>query len=121
MLFECRHTGAAVDAAGEQMVAVGLGAAVRAADANEVDAVVQELAADFVDGAVGVRQQQDGSARFKELFLHGIEHAEGGLARAGRANDEEQVARLFHPQGQVVEVAIVALQCPCSVYLGLAL
>ena len=40
------------------------------------------------------------------MFLQHVDHAEGGLARAGRSDDEEEVLGLLHAQHQVVELRI---------------
>ena len=97
-----------------------------AAQAHEIDALAYQFAAHLVHSPVGEREQQYRRAFLHELFLQHVDHAEGGLTRAGRSDDEEEVPGLLHAQHQVVELrvalaGVVALECERGVDPRLAL
>ena len=105
----------------EQVGAVSLMTAQLAAQA-----LAYQFAAHLVHSPVGEREQQYRRAFLHELFLQHVDHAEGGLTRAGRSDDEEEVPGLFHAQHQVVELrvalaGVVALECERGVDPRLAL
>ena len=77
-----------------------------ASQAHEIDALAYQFAAHLVHSPVGEREQQYRRAFLQEVFLQHVDHTEGGLARAGRSDDEEEVLRLLHAQHQVVELRI---------------
>ena len=56
-----------------------------ASQAHEIDALAHQLAAHLVHSPVGEREQQYRRAFLQEVFLQHVDHAEGGLARAGRS------------------------------------
>ena len=77
--------------------------------ADEVDVGLGQLAAYLVDGAVGAGRKQHARALLEELFLQLVEQAVGRLARAGRADDEEQLPRLLGAGYERVEGAVASL------------
>lgn len=76
---------------------------------DEVNRLFAEFAADFVDSPVCIGQEKYVRTVFEEFFPEQVQKAVGGLSGAGRADDEEEVARLLGPFDQKIERAIVAL------------
>ena len=108
-------------AVAEQVVAERLVAVEFRADAQEVDAALDEFAANFVDGAVGVRKQNHVGCGVGEFFFQNVEQSERCLARARRSDDEEDVARLLGTGYERVERAVVAAELLALVDCRLAL
>ena len=100
----------------QQAGAGGFGATECAAEAYELNAAFEQFGADFINGAVGVRQQQYIAVGACEFFLHGGEHAVGGLACARRSYNQIQIAGCGHTHGKVVEWAVVAVELNIGAY-----
>ena len=77
---------------------------------KKVDALLDQLAADFIDSAVGERQDEHVAVRLQQLLLQCVEHTIRSLSRARRADDKEKVCCLFDSKSQFVETTIIPLE-----------
>ena len=109
-LLEGRHRTALPHLGVEQIWPVALLAREAAPDAYEVEFLLHQFAANLVDGAVGVGEQQHTGLLAPQFLLERVHQSVGGLAGARRSDDEEEVLCLPHFQGQGVERAVVAPQ-----------
>ena len=82
----------------EQIRFALLAARQRTAHSDEVDAFMNEFAANLIDRPIRIRKQEDRRVGFEQLLLQRVEHTERGLARAWRSDYKEEVARLFHAE-----------------------